>query len=263
MAQTTESALKPPVNQEQSIKLLKVISLLLSYPSVQVQEYAGELQDIIDSAREIPRSHRQQLVVCLQWLAEAELMDVQEAYDELFGRGRYLSLLLFEHVHGESRARGQAMVDLMAQYSQKGLDIDVRELPDYLPLYLEYLSLCDGIEARSGLADVAHILGMLSARLQEKQSPYASCMEALLVISGATVAMDTLKQQAAQEKPDDTLEAMDKIWEEEMVTFGGGDGNGTAQNGCNRSQRPMKEKQLMPEPVHFIDASPGHQKGAL
>lgn len=78
------------------------------------------------------------------------MLDVQAAYSELFDRGRATSLLLFEHVHGESRDRGQAMVDLMAQYEQHGLQLDSRELPDHLPLYLEYLAQLPKSEALGG-----------------------------------------------------------------------------------------------------------------
>ncbi|MEB0183005.1 nitrate reductase molybdenum cofactor assembly chaperone, partial [Pseudomonas sp. CCC3.2] len=84
-----------------------------------------------------------------------------------------LSLLLFEHVHGESRDRGQAMVDMMAQYEAAGFAIGVKELPDYIPLYLEFLSTREDIEAREGLADVSHLLALLAARLEERESAYA------------------------------------------------------------------------------------------
>ena len=246
---------------EAPIKLLKVVSLLLSYPTEPLQAYSDELQDVIDGAREIPRHQREQLTNCLRWLVDSSLMDVQEAYGELFERGRHLSLLLFEHVHGESRDRGQAMVDLMAQYEQKGLSIGVKELPDYLPLYLEYLAICDGLTAREGLADVAHILGALNARLLEKESPYAGCFEALITISGSRVEMDKLREQATLEQPDDSLEALDKIWEEEMVTFDAA----SARNSCSSSgsQHPMQAKQTVPEALHFIDPGTDNQKGAF
>lgn len=249
---------------EAPIKLLKVVSLLLSYPTEQLQAYGDELQEVIDCAREIPRQQCEELALCLQWLTDSPLMDVQEAYGELFERGRHLSLLLFEHVHGESRDRGQAMVDLMAQYEQKGLSIGVKELPDYLPLYLEYLALCDGLTAREGLADVAHILGVLNARLQEKQSPYAGCLEALITISGSRVEMDKLREQAAQEQPDDSLEALDKIWEEEMVTFDAANArNSCPSSGTQGSQHPVQAKQTVPEALRFVDPGTDNQKGAF
>ncbi|SUG14916.1 respiratory nitrate reductase 1 subunit delta [Salmonella enterica subsp. arizonae] len=62
----------------------------------------------------------------------------------------------------ESRDRGQAMVDLMAQYEQHGLQLDSRELPDHLPLYLEYLAQLPKSEALGGLQDIAPILALLS-----------------------------------------------------------------------------------------------------
>ena len=254
-----------PLNLQEPIELLKVISVLLSYPTADLQQCTGQLQEIITSAREIPSDQRRQLLNCLQQLTGRELMDVQEDYDQLFERGRQLSLLLFEHVHGESRDRGQAMVDLMAQYEQHGLVIEVPELPDYIPLYLEYLAQCDGIEARQGLADVAHILALLNARLLDRGEAntnavantsaehYASCFQALLTISGADLAMDSYTRQAAQEQPDNTLAAMDKEWEEQLVTFGAaGD---PAADSCG--SRPRQAKQPVAEPVHFTDGYSG------
>ncbi len=104
----------------------------------------------------------------------------QAQYSELSNRGRATSLLLFEHVHGESRDRGQAMVDLLAQYEQHGLQLNSRELRDHLPLYLEYLSQLPQSEAVEGLKDIAPILALLSARLQQRESRYAVMFNLLL-----------------------------------------------------------------------------------
>ena len=156
-------------------------------------------------------------------------------------------MLLFEHVHGESRDRGQAMVDLMTIYEQAGFAINRKELPDYIPMYLEFLSTRADLEAREGLADIAHILGTLSARMQERNCNYACLMDALLMISGVPVDVKALRTQAAGEQRDDSLEAMDKIWEEEMVTFMGDQ----AGESCP-SQRPVKLKEDSPAPVHWV-----------
>ena len=155
------------------MRILKVISLLLDYPDQHLRDGHAELAQAIGAAREISPPQRIALRRLLDELTEGDLMDVQERYTDLFDRGRALSLLLFEHVHGESRDRGQAMVDLMAQYTEAGFDIGVRELPDYIPLYLEYLATCEDLEAREGLADVSHLLALLAARLQERESPHA------------------------------------------------------------------------------------------
>ncbi len=105
-------------------------------------------------------------------LLTAPLLDRQAEWCEVFERGRATSLLLFEHVHAESRDRGQAMVDLMNQYQQAGLQIDCRELPDHLPLYLEYLSILPPAEAREGLQNIAPILALIGGRLKQRACPY-------------------------------------------------------------------------------------------
>ncbi len=216
------------------MQILKVISALMCYPTQELRDAAAELRQVIEGAKEIPPSSRQALLNLVKSLAVRELMDVEEEYGFLFDRGRSLSLLLFEHVHGESRDRGQAMVDLMALYERNGFDIDAKELPDYIPLYLEYLSQRPDLEAREGLHDISHILGLLSARLQERKSQYHCLFDALLIIAGAQVDIDDLKQKAANEERDDTPEAMDKVWEEEQVTFMGNQQPSSCSTGTYR-----------------------------
>lgn len=109
-----------------------------------------KLFDALASSENLDKEDAQTLGVFLRDLTAQDMLDVQAAYSELFDRGRATSLLLFEHVHGESRDRGQAMVDLMAQYEQHGLQLDSRELPDHLPLYLEYLAQLPKSEALGG-----------------------------------------------------------------------------------------------------------------
>lgn len=203
--------------------ILKVISRLMDYPKAELQGQVAELESAILASREISPAMRQRLTGLLHQIYDGDLMDAQELYSGLFDRGRALSLLLFEHVHGESRDRGQAMVDLLALYENLGYHIEVRELPDFIPLYLEFLAHRPDLEAREGLADVAHILGLLSARLRERDSDYDALFDSLLMISGVPVNLDELRSKAAGEERDDTPEALDKIWEEEAVTFGAGD----------------------------------------
>ncbi|MGL5660138.1 MAG: nitrate reductase molybdenum cofactor assembly chaperone, partial [Aeromonas sp.] len=136
-----------------------------------------------------------------------------------FDRGRATSLLLFEHVHGESRDRGQAMVDLMAQYDAHGLQLDSRELPDHLPLYLEYLAQLPDTEAQSGLHDIAPILALLGARLTQRDSHYAVLFELLLKLANTTIDSNNVAQKIVDEARDDTPQALDAVWEEEQVKF--------------------------------------------
>ena len=137
-------------------------------------------------------------------------------------------------MHGESRDRGQAMVDLLAQYRADGLELDSKELPDYLPLYLEYLACKTAEDARQGLEDIAPILALLAARLVERQSPYADLFSALLALSGTAIQPDALRPQVAQEARDDTPAALDAVWEEEQVKFLGEQGCASAQQAAHQ-----------------------------
>jgi nitrate reductase delta subunit len=233
------------------MQILKVISLLLDYPDVALRDGRAELEAAITAAREISPAMRDALKALLEHLATAELMDVQEAYSELFERGRTLSLLLFEHVHGESRDRGQAMVDLMAQYEEAGFAIGVKELPDYIPLYLEYLASREDAEAREGLADVEHLLALLAARLDERESGYAACLRALLQIAGADAqaVVEEVRAQVSAETRDDSLEALDAEWEEEMITFLNGDQNASCGTTAGTKGKAREEVAV---PVHWV-----------
>lgn len=201
------------------IKSFAVIARLMDYPSAELLEARSALIDVIREELRLPAALRDSLSAFIQQLCTADLMDIQENYVTLFDRGRSTSLLLFEHVHGESRARGQAMVDLLQQYRNAGLELNVKELPDYIPVYLEYLSTRTEAEAAQGLGDVHPILALLSARLQERGSGYHLLFDALLAMIGIQPDMAGLRGKVASEIRDDTPAAMDKVWEEEMVHF--------------------------------------------
>jgi nitrate reductase delta subunit len=234
------------------MQILKVISLLLDYPTEQLVFGREELSEAITRCRDISPQQRSGLHELLALICDNDLMDGQEHYGALFGRGRSLSLLMFEHVHGESRDRGQAMVDLMAQYEEAGFAIGVKELPDYIPLYLEFLATRDDLEAREGLADVAHLLTLLATRLDERESAYASCLRALLQIAGVEpqAAMAEMREQVAAEVRDDSLEALDKIWEEEAVDFM----QAEQQDRCpSQTSLPGKAREESVVPLHWVD----------
>lgn len=152
-------------------------------------------------------------------LLYAPLLDKQAEWCEVFDRGRATSLLLFEHVHAESRDRGQAMVDLLSQYETVGLQLNCRELPDHLPLYLEYLSVLPEAEAREGLQNIAPILALLGGRLKQRGAPWYQLFDALLTLAGSTLTSDSVTKQIVQESRDDTRQALDAVWEEEQVKF--------------------------------------------
>lgn len=208
---------------------LLVISRLLEYPDAALWQHQQELRDALAEGEALNPQQAAQLGEFITMLCGRDLLDAQASYSELFDRGRATSLLLFEHVHGESRDRGQAMVNLMGQYEQAGMEIDSRELPDHLPLYLEYLSQRSPADARGGLQDVAPILALLSARLRQRESDYAVLFDVLLGLSESSVAVDSVSKQIADEARDDTPQALDAVWEEEQVKF-------IADQGCGESE---------------------------
>src|SRR5699024_3838270 len=167
--------------------------------------------------------------------ATEDLLDAQELYVNTFDRGRARSLHLFEHVHGESRDRGPAMVDLQKEYVAHGFAIDCAELPDYVPMFVEFCSELEPADAIGWLEDVGRLLQLLHARLAEHESRYAVLLEPLLVLAGCPVRDETVQAEVAQEERDDTPEALDRVWLEEPVTFGPDDAcsNGLQINKLN------------------------------
>ncbi len=201
------------------MQLLKVLARVLEYPTEELQASKDALVAAVLEDSRLPRQNKEQLLRCVEMICDGDLLDMQENYVGMFDKGRATSLLLFEHVHGESRDRGQAMVDLMEEYRTNGLEIDARELPDYLPLFLEYLSTRPWDEIRNWLEDIHHILGLLGERLYQRESFYHVVMDSLLTLSGRSANRQELAEIVAAEERDDTPEALDKVWEEEMVKF--------------------------------------------
>lgn len=205
------------------IRTFKVLSLLLSYPTEAIREAAPEFRGVIESEALVPVRFRAPLFALIDEIAERDLYDLQERYVLLFDRTRSLSLHLFEHVHGESRDRGQAMLDLAALYEKHGFRVAANELPDYLPMFLEFLSLLPANEAKEMLEEPAHILAALEARLNKRKSIYASVFRALKGLSRGKFSAAQLAELVAGDDAPDDLAALDAEWEETAVTFGPGD----------------------------------------
>jgi nitrate reductase delta subunit len=210
------------------IKALKALSALLTYPTAELQLAAGEISEAIENDAAISFGVRNQLHRLLTELATDDLYDLQERYVLLFDHSRSLSLHLFEHVHGESRDRGQAMIDLKAQYEKAGLFLSAAELPDFLPLFLEFLSTLPAQEARDMLGQPAHILAAMAERLRKRGSPYEVVFRALVALAAAKPKEDEISALLALPDPDASdFVALDAAWEDEQVTFGPG-----ASDGC-------------------------------
>jgi nitrate reductase molybdenum cofactor assembly chaperone NarJ/NarW len=203
------------------IGTLKALSALLIYPTADLQAATGEISEVLDADSLIPARVRNQLHALLTELATRDLYELQERYVLLFDRTRSLSLYLFEHVHGESRDRGQAMIDLKAQYERAGLAMSADELPDFLPLFLEYLSTLPLKEACATLGQPAHIFAALAERLRKRGSPYEAVFRALVALAESKPEAEALS--ALLQEPDadaNDLAAIDAAWEDEPVSFG-------------------------------------------
>jgi nitrate reductase molybdenum cofactor assembly chaperone NarJ/NarW len=206
--------------------IYKLLSVLLAYPTGELQAAAGELRHAVATDTSITPHHRASLIALVEDIASGDLLDIQERYVLLFDRTRSLSLHLFEHIHGESRDRGQALVDLRAMYETAGLEISARELPDYLPLFLEFLSLRPPEEARALLHQTLHIVAAIGERLVKRNSRYAGVFQALVTLAAQRPNPEDLAalREVEDDDPSD-LQALDRVWEEEPVTFGPGAGS--------------------------------------
>lgn len=195
--------------------LFRALSALLSYPTQDMRNALPEIAEVIRTAPLLGPRERGELLDLIDELGHDDLLTIEERYVDLFDRGRALSLHLFEHLHGESRDRGETMVDLKRIYAQAGFELSTRELPDYLPVILEYLSCRDLAEARAMLADCAHILITIGRSLIARKSRYAAVLQTLLVIAGES-PIDAAKIPPVREQ----TETLDRDWAE-APAFGG------------------------------------------
>ncbi|MCC6913379.1 MAG: nitrate reductase molybdenum cofactor assembly chaperone [Rhodospirillaceae bacterium] len=233
------------------IATYKILSAALCYPTAEFQAAAEDLIAALEAENLLPAPQTKALAALLREIGTGDLLETQSRYVDLFDRTRSLSLHLFEHVHGESRDRGQAMVSLLERYRAAGLDLSANELPDYIPLFLEFLSTLASKEARAMLAETSHILFALGERLRKRQSAYAAIMEALVTLSHAKPDADALAALTATdvENPDDTR-AIDRAWEESEVRFGPGDNN---DGGCPRAAEIVQRMETS-RPAHISGA---------
>ena len=229
-----------------------VLGALLSYPDAPLLDALPEARELLRGERGLSRDARAGLDQFIDYCAQRDLMTLQENYVALFDRGRATSLYLFEHVHGESRDRGQAMVDLLRMYETHGLHLAAGELPDYLPVFLEYLSRLPAAEARSLLAETGEILQSITAQLAKRGSPYSFVVGALLPLAGVGKGEkpDALHDDDAQQAPTPAdYRALDAAWADEPVRFVGA---------MTPTHQPAEA------PIHFYDSrtptSPGKRE---
>ncbi|MCA8888940.1 MAG: nitrate reductase molybdenum cofactor assembly chaperone [Parvularculaceae bacterium] len=202
----------------------KALSALLSYPTQEIKDAVKDIRRAIQEEGLAPGWALRQADKLIDEYETLDLYELQERYVFLFDRTRSLSLHLFEHVHGESRDRGQAMVDLKTLYEQSGLEIGSNELPDFLPLFLEFLSTQPTPEARALLKEPLSVIAALKERLARRNTAYTAVFRVLEAIAGDAPSQKELNdlRKAPDDDPND-LAALDAAWEDEPVTFGPGE----------------------------------------
>ena len=173
-------------------RAVKAVAVLLSYPTEATVEALPDLRAALGNAARLQP---------LFDLLAGDLFDAQEAYVETFDRGRRTSLNLFEHVHGESRDRGQAMVDLLQVYEEAGLQMTVRQLPDYLPVFLDFVSTRDAKAAREHLREVAALVADIGEGLARRVSPWKPLVDVLLTLAGERAVPDREAPQRSRGDP--------------------------------------------------------------
>jgi nitrate reductase delta subunit len=207
---------------------LRVLARLLSYPDAQLRGDLDDMRQALSSEKAIAPARLEELDALINGLARGNALDNEAEYVEVFDRGRATSLHLFEHVHGDSRDRGPAMIDLAQTYEKAGLFLGPDEMPDYLPVVLEFVSTQPPKEARAFLGEMAHIFNAIFNALQQRNSPYASVLGALLELSGE-------KAHPVKIVADEPL---DTAWEEPVVF-----------DGCSVKGQTRPDQ---PQPIHFV-----------
>ncbi len=213
---------------------LRSLAHLLRYPDADMRGHLVDIHTALNAENALGSVRRTELDALMDRLL-AEGMDAEASYVDLFDRGRGTALHLFEHVHGDSRDRGPAMVDLVKTYEQAGLLLDPAELPDHLTVLLEFASTQPTQEARAFIGEFAHILQSIAAALVRRQSDYAAVLSAVLDLAGQPVMADTPASLPADEP-------LDASWEE-PVAFGGCNSEGQAAPGT-------------PQPIHITRRQP-------
>lgn len=221
-------AVSTPGASAAEVSVYRVLSALLTYPDQALLTALPELEACLGD------SHRMQLAPLFEALrASDDLIDAQENYVATFDRRPAHSLHLFEHIHGQSRDRGQAMVDLREEYLRHGLVLDTSELPDYVPLFLEFLGQIPPADASALLGDAIHVLARIEDKLAQYGSPYAAVFAVLRTLTSAM-------PQPLPEPPEEAME-------ESMVTFG---------PQADGSEPTLRARTQTVQPVHFYETDP-------
>ena len=207
---------------------LRALARLIAYPDAQLRSELDALLQVLDEEDAVPAPRRAELRTLAVNLQRQDPLEVEARFVETFDRGRATSLHLFEHVHGDSRDRGPAMIDLVQTYEKAGLYLAPEELPDHLGVVLEFASTQPPELAKAFLGEMAHILNAIFSALLKRESPYAAVIAAVLELAG----------QKAQAVAIPVEESMDEAWAEPEAF------DGCSTRGQNRPDQA--------QPIHIV-----------
>jgi nitrate reductase delta subunit len=199
---------------------LRVLARLLSYPDDALRKHLDELRQALRDEAALTPPRLAEVEALIAGIGAQSAIDAEADYVQLFDSGRRTSLHLFEHVHGDSRDRGPAMIDLAQTFEKAGLYLAEGEMPDHLPVVLEYASTQPPREAQAFLAEMAHIFNVVFSALDNRQSRYASLLGALVELAGEKCAPVNVPDEAP----------IDDSWTEPMA-FDGCSSAGQARPG--------------------------------
>ncbi len=179
-------------------RLLAVASMLLCYPD---QAAVGRLALVERSAGSLPPASREPITRFTGWLSSVDLLDAQAHYVEIFDRRRKACLYLTYFLNGDTRGRGMALVEFKEAYQAAGFDVPPSELPDFLPVVLEFGSVGDLAVALEQLARHRAGVELLEKALRQFDSPYADVVTALLPVVPPAPAGPTAEELAFSGPP--------------------------------------------------------------
>lgn len=200
-------------------KTYKIFSTLLVYPNEELKKNINLVSTILKEEGLLSKIEINKLDDLISYINSTDLLDLQEKYVSIFDRQKKFSLYLFEHIHGDSRERGMAMVDLKNLYKASNFDISINEeLPDYIPVFLEYLSLIPREKASILLGEVINIIAVLGKRLKLNNVLYYivfNLLECLSYIKPDKGIIDNIILNKQDDKVNNYK--IDKDWEEPKV----------------------------------------------
>ena len=199
--------------------IYKILSMLMLYPDVNLKNFCKDLLFVVNNEKNLLENVRSDVIFFINYLINEDLLFLQQSYVDVFDRQKMYSLYLFEHIHGDSKDRGQAMVDLQNMYLSYGYKIKIYELPDYLPVFLEYLYLIPDKESLYLLGEVINIITVIGTRLKKIDNLYYKLFFVLEELSNVKSDANIVKLGLSYKESVNLQDEFEKEWTESMFHY--------------------------------------------